>query len=364
MQKISVIIPVYKVGSYLCECLDSVINQTYNNLEIILIDDGSPDNCGTICDEYAKRDSRVIVIHKENAGVGAARNDGLEIVTGDWITFVDSDDWIEPDYCEKFIQFISKNQADIVFLGGVVYETGGEEPAVRRSVNSEFVYTKADSPEKWEILLSKVLTYKVNDEHLSNQFFWGVVWNTFLDAHFCRKNNIKFCTKMSTFEDGLFNFMIVEKAGNIGAIPYIGYHYRKTNVESVTYRYVPGRINNSLIYIQNVYSIKDITNMQQLNKAASAMILNEFLSCLNKDYFHEDNPKSEREIRKELLKLKQEPYIQQAIWQKDNRLLSKKMRLFKLCLRLPGVWSIKPFYKLCELLKRNKMLKQIFSDVQ
>ena len=167
---------------------------------------------------------------------------------------------------------------------------------------------------------------------------------------------------MKVYEDGLFNYMMIEKANCIGAHPYIGYHYRKTNVESVTYRYVPGRINNLSMYIQNIYSTEDITKMQPLNEAVSFIILNGLLLCLKNDYFHMDNPKSGIEIRRELLELKHEPYIQQMIWQKENHLLSKKMKLFKLCLRLPGVWSIKPFYKSCELLKRNKMLRQIFSD--
>ena len=102
-EKISVIIPVYNVEPYLRKCLDSVINQTYRNLEIIIVDDGSPDNCGAICDEYAARDDRVIVIHKKNGGVSAARNDGIRIASGKWITFVDPDDWCEPDYYEMLI---------------------------------------------------------------------------------------------------------------------------------------------------------------------------------------------------------------------------------------------------------------------
>lgn len=362
MQKISVIIPVYKAEPYLRECLDSVIDQTYTDLEIILIDDGSPDNCGAICDEYAEKDSRVIVIHKENAGVGAARNDGLKIVTGDWLTFVDSDDWIEPEYCEKFIQFASKNQADMIFFGGIVFENGSNEADICRNVRSEFVYTKENNPEKWEILLAKVLSYKITDEHLSNQFFLGVVCNAFHNAHFWKNNNIKFSTEMDRFEDGLFNFMMIEKASSIGALPYIGYHYRRTNVESVNYRYVSGRINSLLFYVQNLYSSKDVVDMDLINEALSDVIIHDLLDCLKKDYFHADNPKSGREIRNELLHLKQDAYIRQTIWQKENRLLSKKERLFKSCLRLPGVWIIKPFYKLCELLKRSKMLRNVLSD--
>ncbi len=94
-QKISVIVPVYNVEKYLNRCVDSIINQTYKNLEIILVDDGSPDNCSKICDEYANKDRRIKVVHKENGGLPSARNTGVENATGDYITFVDSDDWID-----------------------------------------------------------------------------------------------------------------------------------------------------------------------------------------------------------------------------------------------------------------------------
>ena len=112
--KISVIIPVYNVEPYLRQCLDSVVNQTYKNLEIIIIDDGSPDNCGAICDEYAAKDKRIQVIHKENCGLSAARNDGLARATGEWIAFVDSDDWCELDLYEKAIACAEKTDPDIV----------------------------------------------------------------------------------------------------------------------------------------------------------------------------------------------------------------------------------------------------------
>ena len=102
--KISVIVPVYKVEPYLRKCLDSIVGQTYQNLEIILVDDGSPDGCGAICDEYAAQDKRVRVIHKANGGVSSARNAGLTAATGEWIGWVDSDDWIEPDMYERMLE--------------------------------------------------------------------------------------------------------------------------------------------------------------------------------------------------------------------------------------------------------------------
>lgn len=92
---ISIIVPVYNVENYLCRCVDSLLNQTYHNLEIILVDDGSPDRCGEMCDEYVKKDKRVKVIHQSNGGLSDARNKALDIAKGDYLMFVDSDDWIE-----------------------------------------------------------------------------------------------------------------------------------------------------------------------------------------------------------------------------------------------------------------------------
>lgn len=110
---ISVIIPIYNVEVFLRECLDSVLDQTYRNLEIILIDDGSSDKCGAICDEYAGKDSRIKVIHKENGGLSDARNAGLDICTGDFISFVDSDDFIHPKFIETLLNAILTTDADI-----------------------------------------------------------------------------------------------------------------------------------------------------------------------------------------------------------------------------------------------------------
>ena len=110
---VSVIVPVYKVERYLRRCVESIIHQTYTNLEIILVDDGSPDNCGAICDEYAKCDSRIRVIHKENGGLSSARNAGLDAAKGEYITFVDSDDTVDLDMVEYLYNILRKENADI-----------------------------------------------------------------------------------------------------------------------------------------------------------------------------------------------------------------------------------------------------------
>ena len=110
---ISIIVPVYKVEQYLDNCLTSIVRQTYNCLEIILVDDGSPDHCPKMCDAWASRDSRIKVLHKQNGGLSDARNAGLDICTGEYVAFVDSDDWIKPNMYQRMVEVIEQEEADI-----------------------------------------------------------------------------------------------------------------------------------------------------------------------------------------------------------------------------------------------------------
>jgi glycosyltransferase involved in cell wall biosynthesis len=132
---ISVIVPVYNVKPYLRKCLDSIINQTYRDLEILIIDDGSTDGSGDICDEYRK-DDRIKVFHTENRGLSAARNLGLDNTTGNWIGFIDSDDWIEPDMYEVLLRKAEETRADIIECGCYAdyTTTSYEHSAIQRTV--------------------------------------------------------------------------------------------------------------------------------------------------------------------------------------------------------------------------------------
>ncbi|MBV5315067.1 MAG: glycosyltransferase [Prolixibacteraceae bacterium] len=164
---ISVIVPIYKVEPYLKRCVDSILSQTYQNLEIILVDDGSPDNCGQICDDLAKTDSRIKVIHKPNGGLSDARNAGLEIAKGELIGFVDSDDFIHPDMYKDLLDQIKKNNADIAQCS-FIRVTGDEkipsnEPENLRIVSNlealEYIYTPycVDFIVAWNKLYKKEL---------------------------------------------------------------------------------------------------------------------------------------------------------------------------------------------------------------
>ena len=116
-QKVSIIVPVYNVEKYLDRCMESLLNQTLKDIEIILVDDGSPDNCPQMCDEYAKKDSRVKVVHKANAGLGYARTSGLEVATGEYVAFVDSDDYVDLDAYQTMYNEAVRENADYVCCG-------------------------------------------------------------------------------------------------------------------------------------------------------------------------------------------------------------------------------------------------------
>ncbi len=205
--KISLIVPIYRVEPYLRKCLDSIVGQTYQNLQIILVDDGSPDNCGAICDEYAAGDGRICVIHKENGGVSSARNAGLECASGKWICFVDADDWIEPDMCQYLQELTLRSNADIVQCG-VFWEEAG-----RRAV----MYA-ADR----EVLL----------EHGADSFHAHV--RKYLSYWSCTKLYRRECLSGTRFdpayvmgEDLLFVLQAFHRAGRIAFGTEPMYHYRQ-----------------------------------------------------------------------------------------------------------------------------------------
>ena len=132
MPTISVIVPVYKVEKYIHRCVDSILGQTYADFELILVDDGSPDNCGTICDEYAAKDSRVVVIHQENGGLSAARNAGIDWAftnsDSQWLSFIDSDDWVHPEYLQRLLEAATVHNVSVSICGYA--QTDGAEPEI------------------------------------------------------------------------------------------------------------------------------------------------------------------------------------------------------------------------------------------
>lgn len=210
MPKVSIIIPIYNVEKFLDKLITSLIQQTYKNIEIILVDDGSPDKSGTICDKYAAQDNRIKVIHKENDGVSQARNSGLDEATGEYITFVDGDDWLEPDCIEYFVSLIEATNSDMAFSDKNF-----------STIDREQVIT--DSHEIWSA-----------EKTISAFLYPGIpigCWNKIYRADFLKANNIKF-TMYKSGEGMHFIVTAAQYAKRIGVGHRKVYNYRLDNENS------------------------------------------------------------------------------------------------------------------------------------
>lgn len=156
---ISVILPIYNVAQFLPRCIESVCSQTYDNLEIILVDDGSPDDCGDICDKYAEKDNRIVVVHKQNGGLSDARNKGAEIANGEYITFIDSDDYVTDTYVEYLYSLIEKYHTrmslcthTVVFEKGnnIIYGNGKDEVLTTEICLERMLYDDVINTSAWQ----------------------------------------------------------------------------------------------------------------------------------------------------------------------------------------------------------------------
>ena len=251
---ISIIIPVYNVDKYLPKCLDSVISQTYKHLEIIIIDDGSTDNSGIICDEYALRDNRIIVIHQPNRGLSAARNSGLDIAKGVYVMFVDSDDYVEPSFCEKPLRIAIREQVDIVSFG--YFKIGNKSTKVKTTNKPRTV--QASEAIKLLITLDDVIH--------------GFVWNKLYKRALFEQ--IRFPVGR-TFEDQGVNYLLFHSAKNIFiSEESLYYYYRREKSISKAYYSPKGIMDrfelwcDRLRFIQNNYPEIESVQIQQLAKEA------------------------------------------------------------------------------------------------
>lgn len=225
---VSIIVPVYRVERYLRKCLDSLISQTYKNIEIILVDDGSPDNCPQICDEYAQSDSRIKVIHQANQGPSAARNTGISNISGDYVIFVDSDDWISQETCERAVATIKEQNVDIVFWSYV--RERGDRSLSRYIYNQDVLFDEVAFKELFLRLLGKTNSPESLDALSS-------VCNKMYKAKLITEK-IKFVdTKHIGNEDLLYNAQVFLLAKSAYYLHETFYHYRRDNLSSFTKGY-------------------------------------------------------------------------------------------------------------------------------
>ena len=232
INKVSIIVPVYNIELYISSCIESLLNQTYKNLEIILVDDGSSDESSRICDDYKVKDSRIIVIHKINAGASLARKDGLDMATGDYILFVDGDDWIDETTISECLNAIVRDNADCVIFG-----------YIKEFENMSIYNYLFDQDFSFDLIESE----KVIHSHIVGPDGVGLraphrvdnlstCWGRLMKIDIAKRGRFVSEKVVGTSEDTIFNLYALEKC-KISYINKCYYHYRKDNSNSITTKY-------------------------------------------------------------------------------------------------------------------------------
>lgn len=318
---ISIVVPIYKVEKYLSRCVDSILNQTYCNIEIILVDDGSPDQCGVICDKYQKRDKRIKVIHKKNGGLSDARNIGIKIAQGEYITCIDSDDFVSPFFLENLWTAIQKSKCEIATSWFIDYYEGDKIPEIQKLdikdiqvLDREKFYQRLLYQDGVEVSAWGKL-YKAN-------LFQGVEYPV-----------------GKLYEDIPTTYLLVEKTDKIAVIPNIDYFYfqRKTSIAQATFSIRKMDAIRHMDDFKNFISI----NYPLLKKAAECR----YFSTVCNIFFQIQSPEFEKQ-RKELWN-EIKKYRYSVLTNMEGR---KKARIAAL-LSYGGCEALKIIYKLSKVRK-------------
>ena len=340
LQKVSIVVPIYNVEKYINRCIDSILNQTYKNLQIILVDDGSEDNCGDIIDEYAKSDSRIEIIHKQNGGLSDARNFGVERITGDFTLFVDSDDWLETNMIETMMNNMNKYNADIV------------QAAFYYAYDEYLLYDNRYYSETNEPVVlnnDKLMHELVINERVKN-FAWGKLYKTSIIKDIPFKKGV-------LFEDVFWAHHVMAKVNKYVIIHNPLYYYLQRE-DSIVSNYSVRNLDilNGLKerhkFIEENYK-QFINESYKLILRTSLIHYNLLLVNRDKDKNGENRKVIKKYIYKNYKSLK-------ASINKSDKDLKRQLFLFKIYPRLNVLVILKnKILRLIHLQKKDSELKRI-----
>ena len=287
--EISIIVPIYKVPEeFLRKCIESLIKQTYTNIEIILVDDGSPDNCGNICDEYKQKDDRIVVIHQQNKGLSGARNTGYEKARGKWITFVDGDDWVESNMCEIFAKYANPD-IDIVCCG-VIKDYGNKMHYYK--YDGKYEDKKIYQNEEIKYLQSELLDYYGNNAWA----YAKLIRKDFLD-----KYSIEHDEKLRQGAEALeFNIRLFEKAEKVIFIKEYLYHYMY-NEQSISAKHDEKNHEYVLKCFEKIKEIiAESNNKDKLLEKFYNRLIYVIITTAISGYFNPDNKEKYKQKKRRL----------------------------------------------------------------
>lgn len=285
MNKVSIILPIYNVEKYLEKCVNSVINQTYQNIEIILVDDGSKDSSGRICDELVESDNRIKVIHKKNGGLASARNAGYEMATGEYIMYIDSDDVIKNDIAEKCVSAMEKKRSDVVIFG---YEKMAEDGQVLEIC-------------KWS---NKTYNHDEMVEYLYEaicNMSFGYAWNKMYRKSTIDKSKVFGDAKVIDREDLVYNLELLRFWDRITYIDSVGYEYLQRS-SSLLHNSDLARLKGVEYFVKRVEKI-NIGNAEVERKVFNMMVLHYLSDCIIKNILWNDelSAKEKKKLMKEAM---------------------------------------------------------------
>lgn len=240
---VTVIVPIYNTEKYLDHCIRSIADQTYRNLEILLIDDGSPDGCSEICDEWARRDNRIRVIHKSNEGLGMARNTGIENARGEYICFPDSDDFLAPDTIEKSLTCALKNKAEAVFFG---FHTTDADGNIRSSFAPEMPEEVYRGEEVRNIFLPELVAPDPQGDGKRRLHMSACMM--MLDTAVIRKSNWRFVSERKIISEDVYSLLELMAYVESVAVLSLSLYYYRTNYASISRSYRPDRYQRIKVF--------------------------------------------------------------------------------------------------------------------
>ena len=314
MKLISIIIPVYNAAEYLNRCLDSIIGQTYKNIEIIAVNDGSTDVSPEILNDYGRKDKRIRIINKENSGVSDCRNKGIEAAKGDCIMFVDSDDWLDYDCCEKLIDVKDRNKAQVVFFSYIREFAVTSKPLLL--FEEEKVFDKNDCRELHRMMIGPLNKELKNPGKLDS---FSTVWGKLYDSGLIREGNVSFVDlkEIGTAEDTLFNIEIFGRVKRAAYCDKCFYHYRKGSGMTSGYKKdLPLLRKNLFSRIENIINGKEPEYKEALDNRVALSITGLGLNILCNNEAYRNQLKELKDI------INSEPYSLSA-----QRLRTSEMSL-------------------------------------
>lgn len=323
----SIIVPIYNVEKYLKRCIDSIINQEFQDYEIILVDDESPDNCPKICDDLSKSDERISVIHKKNEGLGMARNTGLEAAKGKYIFFIDSDDYIMPNLLNDVYKEIEKSSSEVVFYGfnrinakgNVYYES---IPKVKKNVY-----------EGKKEIINEILPDFIAEGEEENKNLSISAWSCCLNVEFLKKNGLKFVSERKYISEDIYFYM--DMFYYLSKISFLdkAYYCYCQNQGSLTYSYKPDRFERLKFFYK---TMQELSQQYKYPKVVNERLYGAFISnvmaCIKMEVANRNNSTRKQAFEKSK-KIYRDEFLQEAVNNYNCTNKSKGWKLFYYCIK-------------------------------